>query len=125
MARDPFDALRLALMQEVLPLGLGAAERVRKGGPGELWAAFAGGEADPLSQLREEGEPAASRLREQLDQVSPGLGNPVLKVEVRDVAPEPEAAQSADPAELQERLQAMEERLRLLEQRLLAASDPT
>ena len=135
MAADPFDALRLALMQDVLPVGLGAVDRVRKGGPAELLAALTAGEGDPVSRLREEGEPAASRLRQQLDQLSPGLGNPVMKVEVRDVPPEPTIAVStvvAPPdavldggphshpseAELQSRLRLIEQRLRLLEQRL-------
>jgi hypothetical protein len=122
MAADPLDALRLALMQDVLPVGLGAVDRVRKGGPAELLAALASGEGDPLARLREEGEPAASRLREQLDQVSPGLGNPVMKVEVRDVPPEPSggAAEASQPteAELRSRLQLIEQRLRLLEQQL-------
>ncbi|MDI9405603.1 MAG: hypothetical protein QM522_02760 [Chitinophagaceae bacterium] len=126
MAADPFDALRLALMQDVLPVGLGAVDRVRKGGPAELLAALTAGEGDPVARLREEGEPAASRLRQQLDQLSPGLGNPVMKVEVRDVQPESPMAVSTvaadgsrpSDAELQCRLQLIEQRLRLLEQRL-------
>ena len=126
MAADPFDALRLALMQDVLPVGLGAVDRVRKGGPAELLAALTAGEGDPVARLREEGEPAASRLRQQLDQLSPGLGNPVMKVEVRDVQPESPMAVSTvaadgsrpSDAELQCRLQLIKQRLRLLEQRL-------
>lgn len=126
MAADPFNALRLALMQDVLPVGLGAVDRVRKGGPAELLAALTAGEGDPVARLREEGEPAASRLRQQLDQLSPGLGNPVMKVEVRDVQPESPMAVSTvaadgsrpSDAELQCRLQLIEQRLRLLEQRL-------
>ncbi|MEB3319937.1 MAG: hypothetical protein VKI63_03245 [Cyanobium sp.] len=122
MAADPLDAFRLALMQDVLPVGLGAVDRVRKGGPAELLAALAAGDGDPLARLRQEGEPAASRLREQLDQLSPGLGNPVMKVEVRDVPAESPAPAPAMPqpseSELQGRLQLIEQRLRLLEQRL-------
>ena len=120
MAPDPFDALRLSLMQDVLPVGLAALERVRRGGPQELIAAFDATDSNPLDRLRQEGEPAASQVRQQLDQVSPGLGNPVMKVEVRDVAA---PAPAPDPAELQGRLQAIEQRLRLLEQRLLPAAE--
>ncbi|EDY39309.1 conserved hypothetical protein [Cyanobium sp. PCC 7001] len=125
MAADPLDSLRLTLMQDVLPLGLAAVERVRKGGPQELIAAFDGSTPDPLAQLREEGETAATQVREQLDRVSPGLGNPVMKVEVRDVNPEPAAAPAhdADPAELQRRLAAVADRLTLLEQRLAAGRE--
>jgi len=124
MAPDPLDALRLSLMQDVLPVGLAALDRVRRGGPQELIAAFDGAEPDPLDRLRQEGEPAASKVRQQLDQVSPGLGNPVMKVEVRDVPPEP-GSPVPDPKELQARLQIIEQRLRLLEQRLLQSAEPT
>lgn len=85
MATDPLDALRLALMQDVLPVGLAVADRVRRGGPREVLAAFDGASADPLGQLRQEGEPAARRVRDGLDRLQPGLGNPVMKVEVKDV----------------------------------------
>ncbi|QVL53014.1 MAG: hypothetical protein KFB97_00740 [Cyanobium sp. M30B3] len=128
MAPDPLDALRLSLMQEVLPVGLAALERVRRGGPQELIAAFDGAEPDPLDRLRQEGEPAASRVREQLDQVSPGLGNPVMKVEVRDVPADPDPAQApesqvADFTDLQARLRSIEQRLRLLEQRTVQSAE--
>ncbi|MCP9930438.1 hypothetical protein KBY82_06545 [Cyanobium sp. AMD-g] len=135
MAADPLDSLRLALMQDVLPLGLAVVERARKGGPAEVLAAFDGTSADPLGQLRQEGEPAASQVRENLDRFQPGLGNPVMKVEVRDVAAEdaqvvcgPEAPPPAwnspapptpaDPAELLAALGRIEERLALLQSRI-------
>jgi hypothetical protein len=127
MAADPFDALRLTLMQDVLPVGLAVAERVRKGGPKEVLAAFDGRSADPLGSLREEGEPAARSVRENLDRLQPGLGNPVLKVEVRDVPAEPSTAPGSgadgppdDPRELQAALGRIAERLDQLE-RLLEA----
>lgn len=133
MAADPLDSLRLTLMQDVLPVGLAAVERVRKGGPQELMAAFDGSTPDPLAQLREEGQPAASQVREQLDRVSPGLGNPVMKVAVRDVGTEPplardgaatgQPAATADVVELQQRLAAVSQRLRQLEQRLEPAAE--
>jgi hypothetical protein len=126
MAADPFDALRLTLMQDVLPVGLAVVERARKGGPRQVMAAFDGSSADPLGRLREEGEPAASRVRAQLDQVTPGLGNPVMKVEVRDVAAADDAGEGdeepGDPVELQRRLAAITARLRQLEQALLPAT---
>jgi hypothetical protein len=128
MAPDPLDALRLSLMQDVLPMSLAALQRVRRGGPQELIAVFDGPDQDPLERLRQEGEPAATRVREQLDQVSPGLGNPVMRVEVRDVPAEPVAdagAEPPDPVELQARLETIEQRLRLLEQRLLQSAEPT
>ena len=135
MAADPLDSLRLALMQDVLPVGLAVVERVRKGGPAEVLAAFDGTSADPLGQLRQEGEPAASQVRENLDRFQPGLGNPVVKVEVRDVGAEEGSAgpasgatpppwdatpppSPADPAELLAALERIETRLALLQSRL-------
>ena len=37
---------------------------------------------DPWQSLKSEGEPGAKTIREQLDNVSPGLGNPVVSVKV-------------------------------------------
>ena len=79
---NPFDQWRLSLMQEVLPVGLAVVERVRDGGPGRVVEAFTNGSEDPLADLRHEGEPAARDVRDQLDMVSPGLGNPVMSVKV-------------------------------------------
>jgi hypothetical protein len=70
-------------------------------------------------------------MREQLDQVSPGLGNPVMKVEVRDVPAEPAQAPAAEDPEswvadstpLQARLRSIEQRLRLLEQRTFQSAE--
>ena len=127
MAGDPLDTLRLTLMQELLPVGLAVVERARRGGPGEVMAAFDGGSGEAISRLRQEGEPAARQVRDGLDRVQPGLGNPVVRVSVRDV-PGPEAgAQTgpdpADPAELQQVLGRIGERLALLESRLAVADD--
>jgi hypothetical protein len=129
MAADPFDALRLTLMQDVLPVGLAVVDRARKGGAKEVLAAFDGSNSDPLGRLREEGEPAARSVRDNLDRVQPGLGNPVMKVEVRDVpAEEPRSAPATivdvlpedAPQELQEALRRISQRLSLLERCLEA-----
>lgn len=117
MAADPLDALRLALMQEVLPVGLAVVERARRGGPRDVIEAFSV-QADPLGQLRQEGEPAARQVRESLDRLQPGLGNPVMKVEVRDVPPEAEPPAPEDRRELQDALARIASRLSLLEQQL-------
>ena len=127
MATDPLEALRLSLMQDVLPVGMAVVERARRGGPREVVEAFTEA-SDPLGRLRQEGEPAARELRDSLDRLQPGLGNPVMKVQVREMdAPlntgvsEP-ASTAADPlAErlaLQEALLRISNRLALLEQRL-------
>ena len=121
MAADPLTNLRLSLMQQVLPVGAAVYERLRRGGPAEVAAAFERAEAQPLETLRQEGEPAASRWRQRLDQFSPGLGNPVMPVEVREVDPcaDPAIAPDPDPELLPARLREIAARLTELEQRLL------
>jgi hypothetical protein len=125
MAIDPLESLRLTLMQEVLPVGMAVVERVRRGGPREVAEAFTAAE-DPLGRLRQEGDAAARELRDSLDRLQPGLGNPVMKVQVRDIpnpaaepgagSPQPDA--DADRLELQAALARIAGRLALLEQRL-------
>lgn len=128
MAADPFDALRLTLMEEILPVGIAMVDRARRGGPRQVVEAFTATD-DPLAQLRQEGDAAARAVRESLDQVQPGLGNPVVKVEVRDVpsdfstdlsGPPPAAAASEadERLALQEALARMSGRLEDLERRL-------
>jgi hypothetical protein len=119
-------------MQDVLPVGMAVVERARRGGPREVAEAFTARE-DPLGGLREEGDAAARELRDSLDRLQPGLGNPVMRVQVRDI-PDPASegvavaaggsAAAAEPnAEddrqaLQSTLARIAERLALLEQRL-------
>ena len=127
MATDPLEALRLSLMQDVLPVGMAVVERARRGGPREVVEAFTEA-ADPLGRLRQEGEPAARDLRDSLDRLQPGLGNPVMKVQVREMdAPlntglsDPSATVADPVAErlaLQQALLRISNRLALLEQRL-------
>ncbi len=81
MADNPIENLRLSLMQEVLPVGIAMLERARKGGANKVVEVFTSAD-DPLQILRKEGEPAAQTIRERLDEISPGLGNPVVPVEI-------------------------------------------
>lgn len=114
---QPLDELRLALMQDLLPMGLAFVDRVRSDGPARAVESLA--EADDLLEdLRREGEPAARVLRERLDQISPGLGNPVMSVQVQvdePVEPLESPALSNDPQELQEVLARIETRLQRLD----------
>ena len=111
---NPLHQLRLSLMQEVLPVGLAVVERVRHGGPSKVVEAFTTGSADPLADLRQEGEPAARSVRDQLDAVSPGLGNPVMPVAVSVEEPQDERE------ELLVTLQRIDQRLAALKAQLKA-----
>ena len=71
----------MALMHEVLPIGLAVIERAKKGGITEVVEGFSSAK-DPFQELKIEGDSAAISIREKLDQFRPGLGNPVIEVEV-------------------------------------------
>ena len=117
---NPLDQLRLSLMQDVLPVGLAVLERARQGGPGKVVEVFTGGSEDPIAELRQEGEPVARDVREQLDAVSPGLGNPVMPVRVS--VDEPETVTEGQDAsdDLMSTLRRIEQRLEELRRRLPA-----
>ena len=114
-------------MQDVLPVGLALVERVRAGGPAKVVESFTSGASDPLAELRDEGESAAKGVRERLDQVSPGLGNPVMPVqvaveepsaEVVDVLEEGSAPEQDEEQQLGEVLERITQRLQALEAQL-------
>ncbi len=88
MVDDAFNSFRLRLMQDVLPVGLALVDRIRKGGANSVVEIFDGSD-DPLQELRGEGEGAAKSIREKLDEMSPGLGNPVKPVNVSVDSPSP------------------------------------
>ena len=119
--QSPFEALRLTLMQDVLPVGLAMADRVRQGGAAKVVESFTGS-ADPFADLRDEGQASAKVVRERLDQVSPGLGNPVIEVSIDvdpEPAPSPQVATTSDEGEsLQQVLARIETRLDQLQQHL-------
>ena len=121
---QPLDELRLALMQDVLPMGLALVDRVRSDGPARVVESFSKAE-DPLADLRREGEPAARILRERLDQISPGLGNPVMPVQVQVDDPGESLDSSPpvdDPQELKAVMDRIETRLQSLDA-LLTSGD--
>ena len=115
---QPLDSLRLALMQEVLPMGLAFVDRVRTEGPAKAVESVARGD-DPLGDLREQGEAAAREVRERLDQISPGLGNPVMSVQVEVEEPgESQDSLDSDPddaSQLQDVLVRIDGRLQRLD----------
>ena len=117
---NPLDQLRLSLMQDVLPVGLAVLERARQGGPGKVVEVFTAGSEDPINDLRQEGEPVARDVREQLDAVSPGLGNPVMPVSVSVEDPVTVQQLQDAPDDLLPTLRRIEDRLEELRRRLPA-----
>ena len=101
-------------------MGLAVLERARQGGPGKVVEVFTAGSEDPIAELRQEGEPVARDVREQLDAVSPGLGNPVMPVSVSVDEPEMADERQDDPDDLMPTLRRIEQRLEEVRRRLPA-----
>ncbi len=117
MPDNRFERLRLLLMQDVLPVGMAIVDRVKRGGFSKITDVFVN-EEDPLDELRNEGDQAASLIREKLDEITPGLGNPVVnvKISVEDASIQKESLD--DSVELKVTLERIEERIELLDKYL-------
>ncbi len=81
MADNQFVNLHLFLMEEILPVGFAVVDRVQKGKISDLIEGFTDS-ANIYEELKYEGFNSATRLRDQLDHISPGLGNPIIDVKV-------------------------------------------
>lgn len=111
MANDPLQSLRLQMLNDVLPVGLGAVARLRSARARDLFNDLVRGQ-DGVDNLRQDGEGDARQLRDFLDQVAPGLGNPVVEVDVEV------QSQSADPSGQGEDIQELHERLAVMAERV-------
>ena len=110
-------------------MGMAVVERARRGGPRDVIEAFTDS-SDPLGTLKQEGDGAARSLRDSLDRLQPGLGNPVVRVTVEEMADadlepgaiaRPAAPTDAERLLLQQTLARVSGDLADLQQRLLAA----
>ncbi len=81
MDGNPIDEFRLSVMQDALPVGIALFDRFREGGPRRLFDIFRQSDK-PLKELQVEGGFGAATLRERLDMIRPGLGNPIMPVKV-------------------------------------------
>ena len=78
---DNFENFRLLLMQDLLPVSVAIFDRARTGGASKVIDVFTSSE-DPLQELRTEGGAGANSIRDQLDEVLPGLGHPGRTVDI-------------------------------------------
>ncbi len=80
MANDKFKNLHLSIMQSILPVGMGVLHNANAGGLKKVIDVF--NSKDPVSELQVDGEKSAKILRDKIDEWIPGLGNPVVSVDV-------------------------------------------
>ena len=81
MAQNLFSICHLALMETALPVGIAIVNRAKKGHSDKILDGLMSADAS-IRILKEEGIEDAQLVRMQLDQIIPGLGNPVIEVEV-------------------------------------------
>ena len=81
MAKDQFRDLHLFAMESALPFGMGMIKNARTGGFQKIIDVFKSN--DPVSEFQGDGESSAKKLRDKIDQFIPGLGHPVVSVDVR------------------------------------------
>ena len=80
MANDQLKDLHLFVMQSCLPIGMGIYKNAKAGGFKKVVDILSS--KDPISGLQIDGETDAKNVRDKIDQLIPGLGNPVVSVDV-------------------------------------------
>ena len=80
MAKDQFKDLHLFAMESVLPFGMGVINSARTGGFQKIMNVCKS--KDPFSAFQVDGESSAKTVRDKIDQLIPGLGHPVVSVDV-------------------------------------------
>ena len=80
MAKDQLRDFHLFAMESALPVGMGIIHNAKTGGLQKIINVFKS--KDPFSEFQVDGETSAKTLRDKIDQLIPGLGHPVVSVDV-------------------------------------------
>ena len=80
MAKDKLRDLHLFAMESVLPLGMGIINNAKNGGLQKIIDVFKS--KDPFLEFQVNGETSAKKVKDKIDQFIPGLGHPVVSVDV-------------------------------------------
>ena len=80
MAKDQLRDFHLFAMESALPFGMGIIHNAKSGGFQKIMDVFKS--KDPFSEFQVDGETAAKKVRDKIDQLIPGLGYPVVSVDV-------------------------------------------
>ena len=80
MAKDQLRDFHLFAMESALPFGMGIIKNAKKGGFQKIIDVLKS--KDPFSEFQVDGETSAKIFRDKIDQLIPGLGYPVVSVDV-------------------------------------------
>tara|TARA_B100000965_G_C19398129_1_gene672110 strand:- start:125 stop:502 length:378 start_codon:yes stop_codon:yes gene_type:complete len=80
MAKDKLRDYHLFVLESALPFGMGIIENAQSGGFQKIMDVFKSN--DPFLELQVDGETSAKKVRDKIDKIIPGLGYPVVSVDV-------------------------------------------
>ncbi len=80
MAKDQLRDLHLFAIESVLPFGMGIIHSAQTGGFQKIMDVCKS--KDPFSEFQVDGATSAKTVRDKIDQLIPGLGYPVVSVDV-------------------------------------------
>ena len=80
MAKDQIRDLHLFAMESALPFGMGIINNAKTGGFQKIIDVLKS--KDPYSEFQVDGKTSAKTVRDKIDKLIPGLGYPVVSVEV-------------------------------------------
>ena len=80
MAKDQIRDLHLFAMESALPFGMGIINNAKTGGFQKIIDVLKS--KDPYSEFQIDGKTSAKTVRDKIDKLIPGLGYPVVSVEV-------------------------------------------
>jgi len=80
MANDQIRDLHIFAMESVLPFGMGVINNAKTGGFQKIMDVCKS--KDPFSEFQVDGKTSAKTVRDKIDQLIPGLGYPVVSVDV-------------------------------------------
>ena len=80
MAKDQIRDLHLFAMESALPFGMGIINNAKTGGFQKIIDVLKS--KDPYSEFQADGKTSAKTVRDKIDQLIPGLGHPVVSVDV-------------------------------------------
>ena len=80
MAKDQLRDLHLFAMESALPFGMGIVNNAKNGGFQKIMDVLKS--KDPFLEFQVDGKTSAKTVRDKIDQLIPGLGYPVVSVDV-------------------------------------------
>ncbi len=80
MAKDQLRNFHVFALESALPFGIGIVKNAKTGGFQKIKDVFKS--KDPFSEFKIDGAMSAKKVRDKIDQLIPGLGHPVLSVDV-------------------------------------------